>query len=118
MSPEEFRLLALGLAGTVEGSHMDHADFRVGRRIFATLGYPAAGFAMVKLPPELQAVYVEAEPAIFSPVKGAWGRAGSTLVNLAAATPAKVEGAIAAAWSKTAPKGFAAAGKSKSRNRG
>jgi len=32
--------VALGLPEAVEGSHQGHADFGVGKRIFATLGYP------------------------------------------------------------------------------
>jgi hypothetical protein len=40
MSSNRFRLIALGLSGVVEGSHQGHPDFRVGKRIFATLGYP------------------------------------------------------------------------------
>jgi hypothetical protein len=37
----EFRRLALSLPAAVEGAHMGHADFRVGGRIFATLGHPS-----------------------------------------------------------------------------
>jgi hypothetical protein len=40
MSSNRFRLIALSLPGVVEGSHHGHADFRAGKRIFATLGYP------------------------------------------------------------------------------
>jgi hypothetical protein len=29
---------------------MGHPDFRVGGKIFATLGYPQVGWAMIKLP--------------------------------------------------------------------
>jgi hypothetical protein len=61
---------------------MGHADFRAGRKIFATLGYPDAEWAMVKLSPEMQELYVAVEPTVFRPVKGAWGRQGSTNVHL------------------------------------
>jgi hypothetical protein len=77
---------------------MGHADFRVEGKIFATLGYPDNESAMVKLPPEVQELYVTVEPTVFTPVKGAWGRKGSTNVRLKAATKAKVEGAVGAAW--------------------
>ena len=40
MTPDDFRRLALALPATVEASHGRHPDFRVGNRIFATLGYP------------------------------------------------------------------------------
>jgi hypothetical protein len=98
MTPTQFRRLALRLPDTTEGAHMGHADFRVSGKIFATLGYPDADWAMVKLPPEMQEMYVTAEPAVFTPVKGAWGRKGSTNVRLKAATRAKVEGAVRVAW--------------------
>ena len=42
MTPAEFRSLALALPDTAEGSHRGHADFRRGRRIFATPGHPDA----------------------------------------------------------------------------
>ena len=40
MTSSRFRRIALALPDAVEGSHQGHADFRVGKRIFATLGYP------------------------------------------------------------------------------
>lgn len=38
MTPDEFRRLALSMPQAVESAHMDHPDFRVGKKIFATLG--------------------------------------------------------------------------------
>jgi hypothetical protein len=90
----QFRKLALAVDGAVEGGHMDHPDFRIAGRIFATLGYPNAGYAMVKLSPEEQAVVMAAEPGVFSPASGAWGRAGSTIIQLAAAKNAPVASAL------------------------
>src|SRR5262245_47259746 len=40
MTPADFRRLALGLPEASEVGHMGHPDFRVGGKIFATLGYP------------------------------------------------------------------------------
>ncbi len=77
---------------------MGHADFRVAGKVFATLGYPNQECGMVKLPPEMQEMYVAAEPDVFAPVKGAWGRRGSTSVRLKAATKHKLEGALRSAW--------------------
>ena len=57
MTPAQFRALALGLPGASEGAHMGHSDFRVGGKIFASLGYPDAEWAMVKLTPEMQEMY-------------------------------------------------------------
>ena len=51
MTAQNFRRIALSLPEATECSHMDHPDFRVGGKIFATLGYPDARCGMVKLPP-------------------------------------------------------------------
>ncbi len=104
MTGDEFRRLALDLPETVEGAHMGHADFRVGGRIFATLGYPDASWAMVNLPPEQQALFVEEAPAAFRPVKGAWGLKGATNVRLDAVAEAMLRSALAAAWLARAPR--------------
>ena len=84
MTEEQFRSMALSFPETSEAAHMGHPDFRVGGKIFATL-WPKPGLAMVKLTPEQQEFFVQSEPAAFSPVKGGWGRAGATSVNLKAA---------------------------------
>jgi predicted DNA-binding protein (MmcQ/YjbR family) len=65
MTPDKFRQLALALPGSEEGSHMGHADFRVQKKIFATLGYPDGNQAMVKVTAEKQAELIELEPAVF-----------------------------------------------------
>ena len=83
---------------------MDHPDFRVGGKIFATLGHPAAGWGMVKLTPEQQHYFSKDEPEVFVPVKGTWGRRGATSVNLKAADKETLAKAIQAAWRNTAPK--------------
>jgi hypothetical protein len=82
MSQNRFRRVALGLPEVVEGAHQGRADFRVGNRIFATLGYPDDDWGMVKLTAEQQSVLVEAEPEIFRPVPGGWGRQGNTICGL------------------------------------
>jgi hypothetical protein len=104
VSSSRFRLIALGLPGVVEASHQGHADFRAGKRIFATLGYPDHHWGMVKLTPEQQSVLVEAEPEIFRPVPGGWGKRGSTNVRLAAADEATLQSALTLAWRNIAPK--------------
>ena len=104
MSSNRFRKIALSLPGVIEGSHQAHADFRAGKRIFATLGYPDQDWGMVKLTPEQQSVLVEAEPDIFRPVPGGWGKRGSTNVRLAAADQATLQSALTFAWSNIAPK--------------
>lgn len=82
MTPEAFRQLALRLPDVVESAHMNHPDFRLNGRIFATLGYPDAQWGMVKLAPIDQELFIQADPETFSPVKGAWGKGGATRVQL------------------------------------
>lgn len=112
MTPAEFRRLALRLPEAVEGGHMGHADFRVGGRIFATLGYPNDGFAVVMLSPQDQDLIVRDHPRTFAPVAGKWGASGSTTVRLdalGAKNAATVVAALEAAWRKRAPKRLLAA---------
>jgi hypothetical protein len=104
MTPNEFRELALSFPEAIESAHMHHPDFRVGGRIFATLDYPNKDSAMVKLRRDEQREFMRSNPDIFQPAKGAWGRQGSTLVYLPAATIDVVREARAAAWRNTAPK--------------
>jgi hypothetical protein len=107
MTANGFRKLALSFPETAESRHMDHPDFRVRGRIFATLGYPDKSCGMVKLTPEQQTKFVIAHPDVFAPAKGAWGRAGSTTVNLRAAIKSSLLSALDAAWGNVALKGLA-----------
>jgi len=104
MTPNEFRELALSFPEAIESAHMHHPDFRVGGRIFATLGYPDEHAAMVKLSPDDQKEFVRTRPWIFTSAKGAWGRQGATNINLPAATINIVREALTAAWRNIAPK--------------
>jgi hypothetical protein len=72
MTPNGFRRIALSMPEAVEASHMGHPDFRVGGKVFASLGYPDARWAMVKLNPEQQVKLVDANPEVFAPVAGGW----------------------------------------------
>src|SRR5205807_7501088 len=98
MTADEFRKLALSFPETIESAHMHHPDFRVGGKIFATLGYPDEDWAMTKLSPEKQKQFVRSDPDIFRPVKGAWGRRGNTNVYLPMAKVDIVHNALAVAW--------------------
>jgi hypothetical protein len=104
MTVARFRRIALSLPGAVESAHMAHPDFRVGKRIFATLGYPDAAWGMVKVAPEEQAMLVDAAPDVFRPVPGGWGKRGSTNVRLAAADDATLRSALTMAWQRIAAK--------------
>jgi hypothetical protein len=103
-----FRRLALRLPEAEERAHMSHPDFRVRGRIFATLGYPDAGWGMVKLTPDQQEALVEAAPDAFAPVKGAWGRGGATNVRLAKVDERRLKTALGLAWRNIAPASLAA----------
>ncbi|HEY6152441.1 MAG TPA: MmcQ/YjbR family DNA-binding protein [Candidatus Udaeobacter sp.] len=104
MTPNQFRDLALSFPEAIESAHMQHPDFRVGGKVFATLGYPDEQSAMVKLSADDQKEFVRNNPGVFKPVKGAWGRQGATNINLPQATIEIVREAITAAWRRTAPK--------------
>jgi hypothetical protein len=96
--------MALALDGALEGAHMGHPDFRVDNRIFATL-HPGDRFGMVALTPEQQRQFVDEYPDLFAPEAGAWGRAGSTRVQLASAREEVLGEALTLAWQNAIRKG-------------
>ena len=104
MTANDFRKMALALPETEEHSHMNHPDFRVAGKIFATLGYPDKTRGMVKLSPEDQHYFSKDYPQAFTPVKGLWGRRGATSVHLKAAKKKTLQKAVQAAWRNVAPK--------------
>jgi hypothetical protein len=104
VTADDFRKLALGLPEAVEAAHMGHPDFRAGGKIFATLGWPDEAWAMVRVPVEVQEMLSAAEPTVFSPVPGVWGRKGATRVHLVVADASTVRGVLATAWRTVAPK--------------
>jgi len=93
-----FRSLALDLPGAVESAHMSHPDFRLNKRIFATLSAQEKGCGVLKLTLDQQAAFVAELPKVFEPVPGGWGRMGSTLVHLAAVNEDTLRGALATAY--------------------
>jgi len=103
MTADDFRGLALSLPEAEEREHMGHPDFRVGGKIFATLG-PDETWGMVKLTPDQQATFLRTEREVFQPINGAWGRKGATKVVLGPASEPSVIQALRLAWRNTAPK--------------
>ena len=115
MTAAGFRRIALALEGVVEGGHHGHADFRVGGRIFATLGYPDKLHGMVKLTPEQQRAQLRNDPDAFVTVTGKWGEGGATLVRLRAATEDTLGEALTLAWQNAAAKSPARGSSQRSR---
>src|SRR5206468_12135037 len=104
MTIGEFRKMALEIATAVERSHMNHPDFRVAGKIFASLGVPDESWGMVKLTLEQQRTFIEKASEVFKPSSGAWGRQGYTNVYLPAAKATIVRTALDAAAKNVANK--------------
>jgi hypothetical protein len=101
----EFRKLALSLPDTFEKSHVGHPDFRVkGGKIFATLGYSDERFGVLVLTADQQGELIGRYPEMFEPVKGGWGKRGSTQVVLEAAKRDVIESAMKIAWGNAVPR--------------
>jgi len=103
LTADDFRRLALGLPETTEAEHQGHPDFRVGDKVFASLG-PREEWGMLRLTPSQQASAIEVHPRVFEPFNGAWGARGATKIALEAATESIIRPPLAAAWRNTAPK--------------
>jgi hypothetical protein len=101
MRASDFRRIAIGMKGAVEGAHMGHPDFRVNGRIFATL-HDDGQSGMVKLTPDQQEQIVRDHSGGFAPERGAWGRAGCTRVRLAAVEEDTLGEALTLAWQNAA----------------
>lgn len=104
MTANDFRRLALALPETEERAHMDHPDFRVGGKSFATLGYPHTSRGMVKLSLEERHSFTKNHAEIFVPVKGARGRNSATFVHLELVKKETLQEALQAAWRNIASK--------------
>ena len=99
MTPDEFSSLALSLAPTVIARPiLDATQFRIGSKAFATLGWPDARWAVVKLDPRRQAWALSLSPAL-CPEPGRRRRAGIVLARLAALEPDVAAQLLSAAWS-------------------
>lgn len=104
MTPDDFRRLALQLPEAVEQEHGKHPDFRVRGKVFATLGWPNEEWGVVRLSPDEQELRISAQPRVFEPVAGAWGRRGYTKIRLSEASELDLRSALHAAWRNLAPK--------------
>ncbi len=87
---------------------MDHPDFRVGGKIFATLGYPDAQHGTIMLSPLDQDLLLQRHAKAFNPAAGVWGKTGATSVTLRSAPKRVVALALESAWTRRATKALLA----------
>ena len=97
MTVATFRRIALGMAGAIEGSHMNHPDFRANGKIFASI-QPDNARGTVKLTPEQQERFLREYPGMFEAAAGAWGRQGWTMVIFKSADAEASGEAVTLAW--------------------
>src|SRR5262245_53742227 len=97
LTADDFRRMALGMKDAIEASHMDHPDFRVNGRIFATL-HADMEWGMVNLTPEEQHRFIKDAPDAFKPENGAWGLQGCTAVRLDRVDEELLGEALTLAW--------------------
>jgi len=103
MNADRFRALALGFPEAVESEHMGHPDFRVRKKIFATLTADEQR-GSIKCDPSTMDTLIRAEPAVY---RDAWG--GRWLgVELSLADEAAISDLLEDAWRMVAPKRLAA----------
>jgi hypothetical protein len=99
----QFRKLAMAFPEVEEKSHFEQPDFRVRNKIFAGLSRDHDE-GNLKLTPELQAMVLSAEPDVFVPAAGAWGRSGWTRIVLAKAELPGLRELLAESYRLVAPK--------------
>jgi len=97
MTPDEFRAVALSFPRTKEVQVFGSQEFRLGDRAFATLGWPEAGWAVVKLAPGDQLKFT-ANTRALHPEPGGRGKRGVTRVRLDGLDETLLQSILAAAW--------------------
>ena len=101
MTAVTVRKLALALPGAEHGSHFDVEDFRVRKKIFATIHPGGKTGVLLRLDPDLAAGLAASEPETFERV-GAGGRA--LKVVFARVDRAQYAHLLTQAWRALAPK--------------
>src|SRR5271154_811515 len=99
---DDFRRIALSLAGVSEYPHFDRRAFKA-RVTFATLARDELS-ANIKFSPDEQALKCVVAPDAFAALDNAWGRRGWTSAKLAALSEAELRAALEMAWRHAAPK--------------
>ncbi len=95
------RSIALALPEVEERSHHGTPDFRVRKKIFATLR-PEEGRAVLKLPVDLHASLLEGNPEAF--FLNGWSKQGWIELDLDHLGEAELEALAELAWMHVAPK--------------
>ena len=100
----DVRRMALALPGVHEGSHMGHADLRVGDKIFASLPNDPGTVRYMKIAPANLDVLENSDPETF---RNVWG---GRWVGVALATVSRdtLRELLEDAWRMTAPKSLTA----------
>lgn len=99
MTPERFSALALGLGPNIQAKPiLETVRFQVGGKAFATLGWPAPGWAVVKVAPSRQAWALALGEGV-AREPGRRRHSGIVLMRLAAIDEGVAVDLLAAAWS-------------------
>ena len=108
ISAEDFATIALSFPEAVQAAHMGQTDFRVAKKIFATLNVDA-GLGTLKLSLEQQQLLIAAHDAVFFAEPNSWGARGWTKLRLDLATAEILRPAMRMAFVTVAPKRLSAA---------
>jgi hypothetical protein len=99
MTPDEFSALAMGFGPSVRARPiLETVQFRVGGKAFATLGWPASGWAVVKVAPSRQAWALSLGQGV-APEPGRRRKAGIILIQFLVIDEAVAVDLLAEAWS-------------------
>ena len=102
ISVDEARAIALSFPEAVEGEHMDHPDFRVRNKIFATL-WPDKGPAVVFVDSDRHDTMIVAQPKTFS-LNGWSKNYGALNVHLDHIEVGQFRALVETSWTRKAPK--------------
>jgi hypothetical protein len=102
ITEETARRIALSMPEATEGEHMANPDFRVRKKIFATL-WPGESRAVVFADPSSHARLIEENPGCFS-LNGWSEKYGALNVHLDNATESQFEDLVIDSWCRKAPK--------------
>ena len=94
------RKIALSMPEAEEGAHMDHPDFRVRKKIFATL-WPSKKEAVVMLDPATHDDHLRENPEAFS--LNGWSKQGALTVHLKHISKAQFQILVKESWARRAP---------------